>query len=119
MIKELVIGISFTIVFFTGEIAAFFIFRAVKKQLYPSDKHRWRSVLKGCFERFVLLLGMISGIESADAFYYSIFFTALSFFLVGLIKGKIVEKSIWKSGLITLLIGGTRSEEHTSELQSH
>lgn len=45
-------------------------------------------------------------IESDYAFYYSTFFTALSFFLVGMIKGKIVEKSILRSGFITLLIGG-------------
>lgn len=63
--------------------------------------------LIGIIPLLPFVIFMISGIESSGAFYYSIFFTALSFFLVGLIKGKIVEKSIWRSGLITLLIGGT------------
>jgi vacuolar iron transporter family protein len=38
-------------------------------------------------------------------FIYSIVFTAISFFLIGLIKGKVVDKSPIKSGLNTLIIG--------------
>lgn len=33
-------------------------------------------------------------------------FTAISFFTIGLIKGKVVKKSPIKSGLSTLTIGG-------------
>lgn len=44
--------------------------------------------------------------KSDYTFYYSTIFTAVSFFLVGMIKGKIVEKPVLRSGLITLLIGG-------------
>ena len=54
---------------------------------------------------FVLLFSLDMGINS-DAFWYSTGFTAAAFFLVGMIKGKIVKKSLIKSGFITLLIGG-------------
>jgi VIT1/CCC1 family predicted Fe2+/Mn2+ transporter len=40
-------------------------------------------------------------------FIYSIVFTGISFFLIGLIKGKVVDKSPMRSGLNTLMIGGT------------
>lgn len=39
-------------------------------------------------------------------FIYSSIFTGLSFFAIGMIKGKVVDKSPIKSGLKTLLIGG-------------
>ena len=54
---------------------------------------------------FVLLFAFDMGINS-DAFWYSSGFTAAAFFLVGMIKGKIVKKSLIKSGFVTLLIGG-------------
>ena len=41
-----------------------------------------------------------------NVFLYSILFTAISFFSIGLIKGKVVNKSPVKSGLNTLIIGG-------------
>jgi vacuolar iron transporter family protein len=40
------------------------------------------------------------------AFLYSIIFTAISFFSIGIIKGKVVDKSTLRSGLNTLAIGG-------------
>ena len=43
---------------------------------------------------------------NSDAFTYSIIFVVSAFFLVGMIKGKIVKKSKIKSGLYTLIIGG-------------
>ena len=43
---------------------------------------------------------------NSDAFTFSIIFVASAFFLVGMIKGKIVKKSKIKSGLYTLIIGG-------------
>jgi VIT1/CCC1 family predicted Fe2+/Mn2+ transporter len=47
------------------------------------------------------------GIEpNSNAFTFSIIFVGLAFFLVGMIKGKIVKKSKIKSGLYTLIIGG-------------
>jgi VIT1/CCC1 family predicted Fe2+/Mn2+ transporter len=43
---------------------------------------------------------------NSDAFTYSIIFVVSAFFLVGIIKGKIVKKSKMKSGIYTLIIGG-------------
>jgi VIT1/CCC1 family predicted Fe2+/Mn2+ transporter len=54
---------------------------------------------------FMVFIAM--GIDpNSDAFIYSIIFVVSSFFLVGIIKGKIVKKSKIKSGLYTLIIGG-------------
>ena len=54
---------------------------------------------------FMILIAM--GIDpNSDAFVYSIIFVVAAFFLVGIIKGKIVKKSKIKSGLYTLIIGG-------------
>ena len=41
-----------------------------------------------------------------NVFSYSIIFTAISFFSIGLVKGKVVNKSPIRSGLNTLLMGG-------------
>jgi VIT1/CCC1 family predicted Fe2+/Mn2+ transporter len=54
---------------------------------------------------FMMFIAM--GIDpNSDAFVYSIIFVVAAFFLVGIIKGKIVKKSKIKSGLYTLIIGG-------------
>jgi len=54
---------------------------------------------------FMIFIAM--GIDpNSIAFTYSIIFVVLAFFLVGIIKGKIVKKSKIKSGLYTLIIGG-------------
>ena len=44
--------------------------------------------------------------SDSEAFGYSIIFVASAFFMVGVIKGKIVKKSKIKSGIFTLIIGG-------------
>ena len=50
---------------------------------------------------------MMLDIETnSDAFMYSIISVLVAFFLVGMIKGKIVKKSIIKSGSYTAIIGG-------------
>ena len=41
-----------------------------------------------------------------DAFWYSVIFTEIAFFLVGMIKGKIIQKPLIRSGLNTMIIGG-------------
>src|SRR3989304_1318322 len=51
----------------------------------------------------VLILGFAN--LFADGF--SIIFTSCAFFIVGSVKGKIVDKKWYLSGLETLLIGGT------------
>lgn len=49
-----------------------------------------------------------SGFVASDnnAFVYSIVFTAAAFFLIGLVKGRVVQKPLLRSGLSTLAIGG-------------
>ena len=41
-----------------------------------------------------------------NVFFYSIVFTAIAFFSIGLVKGKVVNKSPVRSGLNTLMMGG-------------
>ena len=45
-------------------------------------------------------------ISSSDAFTYSVVLTGAAFFLIGVVKGKIVQKPLIRSGINTLLIGG-------------
>ena len=44
---------------------------------------------------------------NSEAFYYSVIATGAAFFIVGLVKGRIVQKSLLRSGLYTLIIGTT------------
>ena len=51
---------------------------------------------------------VITGIDiDSNAFVYSTIFVLISFFIVGFIKGKIVKKPKIRSGIFTLIIGGT------------
>ena len=53
------------------------------------------------------MIFMVIGIEvNSEAFVYSTVSVLVAFFLVGMIKGKIVKKSILYSGISTLIIGG-------------
>jgi vacuolar iron transporter family protein len=45
-------------------------------------------------------------ISSFDAFTYSIAFTGVAFFLIGGVKGRLLQKPLIRSGINTLLIGG-------------
>lgn len=55
---------------------------------------------------FVAMFAAGSTASPNDAFLYSVVFTAAAFFLIGWIKGRIVQKPPLRSGMITLLIGG-------------
>lgn len=56
---------------------------------------------------FVAMFAVGSSIVSAtNAFTYSVIFTGIAFFLIGIVKGKVVQKSLLRSGLNTLLVGG-------------
>lgn len=55
---------------------------------------------------FVFLYATGWSISVSDSFLYSVIFTGGAFFLIGAIKGKIVKRSLFRSGLITLMIGG-------------
>ena len=53
------------------------------------------------------MIFMVIGIEAnSEAFVYSTVSVLAAFFLVGMIKGKIVKKSMLYSGISTLIIGG-------------
>ena len=63
--------------------------------------------LIGIIPLIPFMIFMAMGIDpNSDAFAYSIIFVMSAFFIVGIIKGKIVKKSKIKSGLFTLIIGG-------------
>jgi VIT1/CCC1 family predicted Fe2+/Mn2+ transporter len=47
-----------------------------------------------------------SAISATDAFAYSVVFTAAAFFLIGIIKGRVVQKPLLRSAFSTLLVGG-------------
>ncbi len=44
--------------------------------------------------------------STSNAFLYSVIFTAISFFLIGIIRGKIVGKGLVRTGLSTTAVGG-------------
>lgn len=45
-------------------------------------------------------------ISTEHAFLYSVIFTGISFFIIGIVRGKIVIKSLFMTGLSTLAVGG-------------
>ncbi|MEW6043134.1 MAG: VIT1/CCC1 transporter family protein [Thermoproteota archaeon] len=55
---------------------------------------------------FVMMHGLGLVNHSQHGFTYSVVFTSIAFFLIGIIKGRVVKKPLLRSGLITLLIGG-------------
>jgi len=63
--------------------------------------------LVGLIPLIPFMIFMMIGIElNGEAFVYSIVGVCAAFFLVGMIKGKIVKKSMIRSGISTLIIGG-------------
>jgi len=63
--------------------------------------------LIGLIPLIPFMIFMAIGIElNSEAFVYSIVSVIAAFFLVGMIKGKIVKKSMISSGINTLIIGG-------------
>ena len=55
---------------------------------------------------FTLVINNPLDLSSQTIFAYSSIFTALSFFSIGFISGKVVDKPRIRSGFITLIIGG-------------
>lgn len=45
-------------------------------------------------------------VSTMNAFTYSVIFTGSAFFLIGIVKGRVVQKPLLRSGLNTLLVGG-------------
>ncbi len=55
---------------------------------------------------FLFVINSPASFTTNDIFIYSIIFTALAFFCIGFITGRVVNKSPVRSGFITLIIGG-------------
>ena len=53
---------------------------------------------------FLQVSGFVFSTE--HAFLYSVVFTGISFFLIGIVRGKIVNKSLLRTGINTLAVGG-------------
>jgi len=63
--------------------------------------------LIGLIPLIPFMVFIAAGIDpNSEAFLYSIIFVISAFFIVGIIKGKIVKKSKIRSGVYTLIIGG-------------
>jgi VIT1/CCC1 family predicted Fe2+/Mn2+ transporter len=63
--------------------------------------------LIGLIPLIPFMVFMAIGVDpNSEAFFYSIIFVVSAFFIVGVIKGKIVKKSKIRSGVYTLIIGG-------------
>ena len=83
--------------------------------LIEDDKHPLDSSVStffgfnliGLIPLIPFMMFIVMGIDSnSDAFGYSIIFVLFAFFMVGVLKGKIVKKSKIRSGIFTLIIGG-------------
>jgi len=55
---------------------------------------------------FVVMFIIGSASPPGNAFAFSVAFTAIAFFMVGMVKGKIVQKPLIRSAFSTLLVGG-------------
>jgi VIT1/CCC1 family predicted Fe2+/Mn2+ transporter len=55
---------------------------------------------------FVVFSVTGSSASPAEAFSFSVASTLVAFFLIGLVKGKVVRRNLLRSGSVTLLIGG-------------
>lgn len=63
-------------------------------------------VIIGIIPLIPFLIIYVIGVSlNSESFFYSVISTSVAFFLIGIIKGKIVKKSLIRSGMITLLIG--------------
>lgn len=79
--------------------------------LRPGDSRpfraAWATFIAFCFAGAVpITIFIIPGLSSSDRFIWSCFATATTFFLIGFLKGRVLRRSSWKSGLETLMLGG-------------
>lgn len=64
-------------------------------------------VIIGIIPLIPFLFIYLAGISlNSESFTYSVISTSVAFFLIGIIKGKIVKKSLLRSGMTTLFVGG-------------
>jgi VIT1/CCC1 family predicted Fe2+/Mn2+ transporter len=77
----------------------------------PSDA-AWTTFLSFTLVGLIPLLPFVAMflggtvLTTSDAFVYSVAFTAGAFFLIGAVKGMVVDKPLLRSGANTLLVGG-------------
>lgn len=55
---------------------------------------------------FIQIFGAGLTLSTSSAFLYSVIFTAISFFVIGIIRGKVVGKGLIRTGLSTMGVGG-------------
>jgi VIT1/CCC1 family predicted Fe2+/Mn2+ transporter len=62
-----------------------------------------------CIAGFVPLVPLLLPVTwiGSSSFIISSIATGITFFLIGMIKGRVVEHSVWRSGIETLLVGGS------------
>lgn len=64
-------------------------------------------VIIGIIPLIPFLFIYLAGISlNSESFTYSVISTSVAFFLIGIIKGKIVKKPLLRSGMTTLFVGG-------------
>lgn len=67
----------------------------------------WATFVAFCVAGMVPLLAFLTpGLSSSDSFRISCIATAAAFFMAGFIKGRILNRPAWKSGSVTLALGG-------------
>lgn len=62
-------------------------------------------LIAGCVPLIPFILLLTIGIQAP--FLVSVIVTAMTFFAIGVLKGRIVERSLWRSGIETFLLGGS------------
>jgi VIT1/CCC1 family predicted Fe2+/Mn2+ transporter len=54
-----------------------------------------------------ILAFLVPGLTTQDRFAMSCIATAVTFYLIGFVKGRVLRRTSWKSGMETLLLGGS------------
>lgn len=80
--------------------------------LRPADSRpvraAWATFAAFCLTGVVPILAfLIPGLAAQERFMWSCLATAATFFLIGFLKGLVVKRPPWQSGLGTLLLGGS------------
>jgi VIT1/CCC1 family predicted Fe2+/Mn2+ transporter len=77
-----------------------------RNPLHTAASTMFGFVTIGIIPLIPFLIIYIAGVSlNSESFIYSVISTSVAFFLIGIIKGKIVKKSLISSGTITLMIG--------------
>ena len=78
-----------------------------RNPLHTAASTMFGFVIIGIIPLIPFLFIYLAGISlNSESFTYSVISTSVAFFLIGIIKGKIVKKPLIRSGLTTLFVGG-------------